>query len=517
MVETVEDWEAKCRAKVGGQTDLIKDLATCIHRHFKHQERRRTHGLPNVLGLLLEGHSGVGKGYLGLTLAESSGLPWKIIRIEELFLSSAADIAPRIVSSFDENVNIYVMENVELLTGRLGKGSMDYDRSLHAAFSAVFERLACSPTAKVIIGTTSSLELIDEVWLRGCRFSKVHHVTVSKPEQRREILGILLKDSCAEPVVEAVVMQTHGFTVADLVALKTAAIMKAVLEEADSKRIEERGELLLEDFQSALKTVRPSLMANYYQPPPKQRMGELVGLDPIIQRLRELILTPLQSPELCRKYRLGLPKGILVHGPPGTGKTHLVMGLVREAGLNYIPVRACSIRSKYVGQSEKNLAAVFQKARECAPSILVLDQLDGLVTRRSAEASTSDNSANRLITCFLTEMDGLFTKDKENGVIVIGITDSIGSLDEAMIRPGRLGIHLELPSELPLADRQAFFSKTRIRHGLSEAQVFEIAQKTEGYTGAKLDWLLREAAMKALDEGIVHLHHFDTLLNSSVQ
>jgi transitional endoplasmic reticulum ATPase len=368
----------------------------------------------------------------------------------------------------------------------------------------------------VIIGITSSLELVDEVWLTGCRFSKIHHVTVSKPEQRKEILGMLLEGACTEQVVDEVVMQTHGFTVADLVALKTAAVMRAVECEEGLKRIEEEGRLLLEDLQAALKLVRPSLMANYYQPSPKQRMDDLVGLDPTIRRLRELILTPLQSPELCRKYRLGLPKGILIHGPPGTGKTHLVMGLVREAGLNYIPVRACSIRSKYVGQSEKNLAAVFQKARECAPSILVLDQLDGLVTRRSAEASTSDNSANRLITCFLTEMDGLLTKDRENGVIVIGITDSIDALDEAMIRPGRLGIHLELPAELSLADRQAFFSKTPIRHGLTEAQVLEIARRTEGYTGAKLDWLMREAAMKALDEGIVGFHHFEHLTNPSV-
>jgi len=504
-MKVLENCAARCKCLLGGQGDLIDQITCLISKFVLHEEERCVKKLPNVLGILLEGHSGTGKLHLAISLAQSSGLPWKQIKLDSLFRSSAADIASNLVDEFTSgDERILVVENVELLAGRLQKGCGDYERSVNAALSHVFDILSRGKTAKTVIGISSLVDLVDPVWICGTRFGQVFRVTVSKPEQRFEILSIILNGLLEKVSVKDLASITHGYTVADLQSLTAEAMTLTLTDKRDTPS--------LLDFTKAMKCIHPSLMAEFHQPPPTQRMEDLVGLDPLIKHLRELLILPIREAELSRKYGVGLPRGILVHGPTGCGKTHLVLGLVREAGLNYIPVSAPSIRSKYVGQSEKNLAALFQKARDCAPSLLLIDQIDGLVTKRGQGFSSSDGSANRLITCFLTEMDGLLAKGSEASVVVIGITDCIGKMDEAMIRPGRLGIHLEVPESLTENDRRVFFAKTGIRHLLSENDTNGLALRTDGFTGAQMDWLMRDAAMRALHDGAVALSHIEQVL-----
>lgn len=496
-----EHWADDCKALVGGHGPLIDKTMDNVSEIVQHQDERHVKGLSNVLGILFDGLSGVGKFHLAQSLAETSGLPWKIVKLEDFFKCSASEIGVKILEAFtDDSVQIHVVENVDLLVGRLLKDSGDFERTIVEVFGLVFDRLSASRKAKIIIGTTSSLDRIDPSWLCGTRFSTVHRVTVSKPEQRQEILKILLKGLLDDGSVRNLAWSTHGYTVADLRGLTSEAVCSS------------KGVLTLEDFVRAKQVVRPSMMAEYFAPLPTASMDDLVGVDIVKEHLRELIITPIREPALAEKYRLGLPKGILIHGPTGSGKTHLAQGLVREAGLNYIPVSATSIRSKYVGQSEKNLAALFKQARDCSPSILLIDQIDALVSKRGA-SSTSDNSGNRLVTCFLTEVDGLTAKGSDSSVLVIGITDSIRKMDDAMIRPGRLGVHIEMPQDLDKESRKQFFSKCKISVSLTEVEIDTVASRTEGYTGARMDWLVREAAMSALDGGIVTFSHICKVLD----
>lgn len=495
-----EHWAGDCTALVGGHGPLIDKTIEMISEMVNHQNERHANRLSNVLGILFEGLSGVGKFYLAQSLAETSGLPWKIVKLEEFFQCSASEIGAKILEAFTDDIQLYVVENVDLLVGRLLKDSGDFERTILEVFGLLFDRLSASRKSKIIIGTTSSLDRIDPSWLCGTRFSALQRVTVSKPEQRQEILQILLKGLLDDGFVRELAWSTHGYTVADLRGLTSGAVCSS------------KGAVTMEDFVKAKQVVRPSMMAEYFAPLPTASIDDLVGIDSIEEHLRELIITPIRKPALAEKYRLDLPKGILIHGPTGSGKTHLAQGLVREAGLNYIPVSATSIRSKYVGQSEKNLAALFKQARDCAPSILLIDQIDALVSKRGA-SSTSDNSGNRLVTCFLTEIDGLAAKGSNSSVLVIGITDSIRKMDDAMIRPGRLGVHIEMPRDLSKESRRQFFSKCKLSLSLTDAQIDAIANRTEGYTGARMDWLVREAAMSALDDGSVTFSHLSKVLD----
>lgn len=488
---------------------VIKDIVDAIQQFFAHEKDRHNRGLLNVLGILLEGHPGVGKLHLASSLCRSSGLSWKFIKVADFFQCSAEDVSKSLVGSFlDSEARILVVEDLDLLAAKPRKEEADYDRSLRAALAHVFEQLGRRDCGTVVIGTTSSVAGIDEAWLCGTRFAQVHRITISKPEQRLAILKHSLGSLLSTEQMAELASRTHGFTAADLELLKSEAFSRSTLR--SSSELPGLG-----DFIGGLAAVRPSLMAQFYQPLPKQSLEELVGVDSIIARLRDLLITPIQEPALCKTYNLTLPRGILIHGGTGAGKTHLALGLVKEAGLNYIHIHGTSIRSKYVGQSEKNLAAAFQGARDCAPSILLIDHIDGLVTTRGS-SNTSDNSADRLITCFLTEMDGLMTKGADDGVVVIGITDSIHQLDPAMLRPGRLGIHIEMPSELAPNDRRKFFSASMIPIELSEEELVDVVARTEGHTGADLDSLCRRSAMHALAEGTVRYSHFCRALSRDI-
>lgn len=389
-----------------------------------------------------------------------------------------------------------------MLTGKLNETSTDYDRNIQAAFSCVFETLSSGSFVKIIIGITSLPEHMELHWFCGALFAHHIRVRVSKLEQRKEILSIILKDILSNEDIGKLARKLHGHTVADMIQLKGRVIQSFI----ESGRPFNPS---LEDFLVAQQFIRPSLMAGYHRPAPSERFEDLVGLEDAIDVIQQQILAPIADPELSRLYQIGLPRGILIHGKTGTGKTHLAMALVREAGLNYISVAGPSIRSKYVGETEKRLAAVFETARNCAPSLLIIDQMETLISRRDEQSQTSDNSSNRLITCFLTEIDGLKSKDSEDQVIVIGITDDIGKLDPAMLRPGRLGIHIKTPDVLDEQSRRTYLSKVcKVNMSLKDEELERIVKSTEGLNGAQLDALVREAAMRALDDGVVLFKHF---------
>lgn len=493
------DLEA-CKRVVGGQDAVIDDVGGQMQSFLQDEEYRLGKGLPNVRGFLFEGPSGTGKFHLATNIASYSGLSFKVVKLVDLFLSTAADICAKFIEAFSSDDDIIVIDNVEMVAGE-AEATTDYERSIKAAFIEVYRLLGESKKTKFIFGVTSSIHLMDRSFLCGTRFGTVHRVTVSSAKQRHQILSILLEGILGYDEICRLASVTHGYTVADLESLKFEAFFRA-----DGQKPS------LEHFVSAQETVRPSLMAEYYQKLPDRYFTELVGVDEAILELTDLVIKPARNPALCELYQVGFPRGILIHGPPGSGKTHLAMALVREAGLNYIPVSATSIRSKYVGESEKALTALFKRARECAPSILLIDHLDGLVTSRGSGSTSSDGSGNRLITCFLTEMDGLASKSVADGVIVVGATDSIEKLDPAMIRPGRLGFHIAMPGSLGFEDRVRFLKSTKIPLALSEDELNRVALATEGYSGAQLDGLCREAAMKALGSDRVTIDH----LNSSM-
>ena len=253
------------------------------------------------------------------------------------------------------------------------------------------------------------------------------------------------------------------------------------------------------DIEMALQArkITPSIMATANTAIPNRSTSELVGLDDIILQCKELLSIPLDP--RCASFGVRAPRGILLYGPPGCGKTHLAMALARESGLNYHYIEASQMRSKYVGQSEKQIAATFAMARKAAPCILLIDHLQNLLPNRSNKEISA--SSLRIVTCFLTEIDGIESQSEKYPVTVLAMAESKEGLDPAIIRAGRIEFHFELPATLSEQSRKEFLRK-RIPEGalvaLNDEQMSELLRMTEGYTGADMEYLWREAAMNRI-------------------
>ncbi|KAG1057296.1 hypothetical protein G6F47_006746 [Rhizopus delemar] len=262
----------------------------------------------------------------------------------------------------------------------------------------------------------------------------------------------------------------------------------------------------MSNFVQALTIVKPSSLSEFGSKIPLVTFSDIYGLDDIIQEIRACIIQPFQHPESYLQLGIAPPKGILLHGPTGVGKTMLCSALASETGVNFILVESSQIRSKVVGESEKSIAKLFAQARANSPCILFIDQIDMLLPKRGTSRST-ENTSDRIVTSFLTEMDGLLTKtSKDNAqidMLVIAATNRIETMDPAVLRPGRFDerIYIPLPNNLQrLQIIKGICSRMPI--SLKEQEMDELVQATSNWSGAQLDNLFREAAMVSLRENV---------------
>jgi transitional endoplasmic reticulum ATPase len=313
---------------------------------------------------------------------------------------------------------------------------------------------------------------------------------------------------------------THGFVGADLAALCREAAMNALrrfLPQIDLEKevipaeVLEKIKVNREDFANALKVVQPSALREVVLEVPNVRWDDIGGLESIKQELKEAVEWPLKHPDVFKRLGIRPPRGILLYGPPGTGKTLLAKAVATESEANFISVKGPEVLSKWVGESEKAVREIFRKARETAPCIIFFDELDSIAPRRGLhpDAGVTDRIVNQL----LTEMDGLQTL---KGVVVIGATNRPDILDPALLRPGRFDRLLYVPPPDLEARYQIFKIHTREMPLDESVDLRKLAEVTEGYTGADIEAVCREAAMVAARENInidkVSMRHFEAAL-----
>ncbi|MEM1956741.1 MAG: CDC48 family AAA ATPase [Archaeoglobaceae archaeon] len=343
---------------------------------------------------------------------------------------------------------------------------------------------------------------------------------VNKAKDEKEIREVLSRDEnlfrevkakLIDAMLEDLANRTNGFVGADLAALAKEAAMHALRDRMEKGEIDiEAKEIPAEvlsklvvtkkDFDEALKFIEPSAMREVLVEVPKIRWEDIGGLENVKQELREAIEWPLKFPDLFRATNIKPPKGILLYGPPGTGKTLLAKAVANESNANFISVKGPELLSKWVGESEKHVREMFRKARQVAPAIIFFDEIDSLAPRRGGIGDS--HVTERVVSQLLTELDGL---EELRDVVVIAATNRPDLIDPALLRPGRIERHIYIPPPDKEARKEIFRIHLRGKPLSEDVSVEELAEKTEGYSGADIEAVCREAGMLAIREAVAHI------------
>ncbi|EEB74174.1 CDC48 family AAA ATPase [Thermococcus sp. AM4] len=367
------------------------------------------------------------------------------------------------------------------------------------------------------------LAVLEELARRGGKFAE--EVGKLKPlveaaQSGREIKEILkgsgelyseVKAKLIDRMLDRIADRTHGFVGADLAALAREAamvVLRRLIQEGKVSPEQERipPEVLQElrvreeDFYEALKMVEPSALREVLIEVPNVRWDDIGGLEDVKQELREAVEWPLKYPKAFERLGITPPKGILLYGPPGTGKTLLAKAVANESEANFIAIRGPEVLSKWVGETEKRIREIFRKARQAAPTVVFIDEIDAIAPARGSYEG--GRHLDTLINQLLTEMDGI---QENSGVVVIGATNRPDIIDPALLRPGRFDRLILVPAPDEKARLEIFKVHTRRVPLAEDVNLEELAKKTEGYSGADIEALVREAALIALRRAVSRL------------
>jgi transitional endoplasmic reticulum ATPase len=374
----------------------------------------------------------------------------------------------------------------------------------------------------IVIGATNRPDAIDPALRRPGRFDREVEIGIPDRDGRFEILQIHTRGM---PLAEDVELKqikdiTHGYTGADLEALCREAAMKALRRylpqiDLEDKRIPhevlDKMEVTNQDILDAFREVTPTAMREVYIEAPNVPWSAVGGLEGVKQSLKEAVEWPLKNPEMFKRLGITPPKGILLYGPPGCGKTLLARAVATESEANFISIRGPEIFSKWVGESEKAIREIFRKARMAAPSIIFFDEFDALVPSRGAGGDS--RVTERVISQLLTEIDGLLTLQN---VLVIAATNRPDLIDPAVLRPGRFDRRVYVPAPTEEARLKILEVKTKDVPLDDSVSITDLAKKMVDYSGADIESVVREAAIHALrrdtESSVVTLEDFEDAL-----
>jgi transitional endoplasmic reticulum ATPase len=497
---------------VGGLKGQVRRIREMIELPLRYPEVFERLGIGAPKGVLLAGPPGCGKTLIARIIAQETDAQFFTISGPEIVHKFYGESEAHLRKIFEEaerkGPSIIFLDEIDSIAPHRDKVVGDVEKRIVAQLLALMDGLK-SRGKVIVIAATNLPNAIDPALRRPGRFDREISIPIPDREGRHEIIeihsrGMPLNDDVELNIVADV---THGFVGADLEALCREAAMSALrrlLPEIDFSAAEIPYERLaaltvtMDDFRAALCEVSPSAIRELFVDIPDVRWEDVGGLDHVRRRLIESVQWPIKYPELYKQAGVKPPKGLLLVGPPGVGKTLIAKAIAHESGVNVISVKGPALMSRYVGDSEKGVRELFHKARQASPCIIFLDEVDSVVPSRG-EGSTDSHVAERVLSQFLTEMDGL---EELKGVFVMGATNRSDLIDPAMLRPGRFDeiVELGLPDEE--ARQQILGVHLRNKPLGENISVNKLATRCFDASGAELAAVCNRAALAALRRAV---------------
>ncbi|MFD1563054.1 AAA family ATPase [Haloarchaeobius amylolyticus] len=486
---------------IGGLDEELELVREMIELPLSEPELFRRLGVEPPSGVLLHGPPGTGKTLIARAVANEVDARFETISGPEIMSKYKGESEEQLRRTFErareEAPTIIFFDEIDSIAGTRDDES-DAENRIVGQLLTLMDGLDARGEV-IVIGATNRVDAIDPALRRGGRFDREIGIGVPDEAGRREILEVHTRGMpLADDVdIDAIARRTHGFVGADLDAVASEAAMAAIrdrpVDDAERHEWNRNPTVRKAHFDAALASVEPSAMREYVAESPTTDFSDVGGLEDAKRTLRESVEWPLTYDRLFEETNTDPPSGVLLYGPPGTGKTLLARALAGETDVNFVRVDGPEIIDRYVGESEKAIRKVFERARQAAPSIVFFDEIDAITAARGEGHEVTE----RVVSQLLTELDGM----RENpNLVVLAATNRKDGIDPALLRPGRLDTHVFVGEPDLEAREQILVVHTQGKPLADDVDIAALAADLEGYTGADLEALVRDASMRAIRE-----------------
>ncbi|WP_101477811.1 CDC48 family AAA ATPase [Candidatus Nitrosotalea bavarica] len=493
---------------LGGLRNEVQKIREMVELPMRHPELFEKLGVEAPKGVLLYGPPGTGKTLLAKAVAGETNSHFTSLSGPEIigkFYGESEERLRDIFKQAEENApSIIFIDEIDSIAPKREEVTGEVEKRIVSQLLTLMDGMK-SRGKVVVIAATNRPDSIDPALRRPGRFDREIEIGIPDQQGRREILNIHTRGMPIEEKVnlDQIARVTHGFVGADLEMLAKEAAMRSlrkILPDLDLEAEKIPNEILQKiiitdnDFKDALKDVRPSALREVLVQIPDVTWEDVGGLESLKEELYEAVEWPLKHKEAFEYTDVATPKGILLYGPPGTGKTLIAKAVAHTSESNFISIKGPELLSKWVGESEKGVREIFRKARQAAPCIIFLDELDSLAPSRGSGGSDS-NVTERVVSQLLTEIDGL---EELHNVLIIGATNRVDLIDSALLRPGRFDRIIEVPLPDTKGRENIFKIHTRKKPLAEGIDFTKLVQLTNGFSGAEIEGACNRAAMSSI-------------------